>query len=92
VFRIISPFPYAQTSTEGSERFNFFKPSSSFGASLISYVDTLTFSIDFVCEETGTKEIQSYEVETVPDLNMKVSRPPIPTTHPAETSSTPSGY
>jgi hypothetical protein len=25
-------------------------------------------------------------------LNMKVSRPPIPTTHPAETSSTPSGY
>jgi len=49
----------------------------------MSSVETLTFKIDLVCEDTGTKEIQSSEVETVPDLKMKLSRPAIPTTQPA---------
>ena len=58
----------------------------------MSYVETLTFRIDFVWDETGTKDKQSYEVEIVPDLNMWVSRPDIPITHPAWPSSIPSGY
>ena len=36
----------------------------------MSGVVTRTFSIDFVCEETGTKDRQFYEVETVPDLKI----------------------
>ena len=84
MFNIISPLPSAQTSTDGSDRFNFFNPSKSLGASFISSVDTLTLRIDLVCEETGTKEIQSSEVETVPDLKIWVSRPEIPITQPAQ--------
>jgi len=30
----------------------------------------LTFKIDLVCEETGTNEMQSSDVDRVPDLNM----------------------
>lgn len=36
----------------------------------MSGVDTLTFRIDFVWDETETKDKQSSEVETVPDLKM----------------------
>ena len=48
--------------------------------------------MDLVWEEIGTKDIQSSEVETVPDLNMWVSRPDIPITQPAQPSYIPSGY
>ena len=58
----------------------------------MSQVETLTFRIDLVWDETGTKDKQSYEVEIVPDLKIWVSRPDIPTTHPAWPSSIPSGY
>lgn len=65
---MISPVPSTYTSTDGSERFNFFNPSSNFGPFLISGVETLTFNIDFVFEEVGTNDKQSFEVEMVPDL------------------------
>jgi hypothetical protein len=39
--------------------------------------------MDLVCEETGTNEIQSFDVESVPDLNMQFYKPPIPTIFPA---------
>ena len=48
--------------------------------------------MDFVWEDTGTKDIQSSDVDTVPDLNISFYRPDIPTTHPALAYSIPSGY
>ena len=92
MLRIISPLPYAYTSTDGSDRFNFFRPSSNLGLSFISSVETLTFRMGLVWDETGTKEIQSSEVEIVPDLKICESSPDIPITHPADASSMPSGY
>ncbi len=44
---------------------------------------TLTFSTDLDCKFTGTKEIQLYFDEIVPDLKIYSSRFPIPTTLPA---------
>lgn len=49
----------------------------------MSGVDTLTFKIDFVCEDTGIKERQSSLVERVPDLKISFYKPPKPTTFPA---------
>lgn len=89
---MMSPVPSTYTSTEGSDRFNFFKPYNNFAESFISGVDTLTFKIDFVCDETGTKDIQSSVVEIVPDLKISPSKPAIPTTQPAEAALMPSGY
>jgi hypothetical protein len=55
-------------------------------------VETLTFKIDLVCEETGIKETQSYREETVPDLKIKFYKLPNPTIFPAYTYYTPYGY
>lgn len=62
--------PYTYTSTEGSERFSFFRPYSNLGPFLMSGVETLTLRIDLVWDEKGTKERQSLEEEMVPDLNI----------------------
>ena len=48
----------------------------------MSGVETLTLRIDFVCDETETKDKQSSEVEIVPDLKIYDYKPAIPTTHP----------
>jgi hypothetical protein len=48
----------------------------------MSGVDTLTFSIDFVCEDTDKNEIHYWDVDKVPDLKIKDYKPDIPITSP----------
>lgn len=68
---------------------SFFRPYNNLGPSLISGVETLTFSIDFVWEDTDKKEIHYSDVDRVPDLKINDYKPAIPTTLPPYASSIP---
>ena len=59
VFSTISPLCSMKTSTEGSDLFNFLRPYNILWLSSKFGVDILTFKIDFVWDDTGTKDIQS---------------------------------
>lgn len=83
MFRIKSPVVDMYTSTDGSDLFSFFSPYSNLLLSWMLGVLTLTLRTDFECRFTGTKDIQFYWEEMVPDLKIKSSRLPIPTIFPA---------
>jgi hypothetical protein len=83
VFKIKSPVVDMYTSTDGSDLFSFFRPYSNLLLSWMLGVLTLTLSTDLEWRLTGTKEIQFYWEEMVPDLKIKSSRFPMPTILPA---------